>query len=108
MDQTEKWIDAFDMVRVKDKKDIPISFWQQNIDKLLAFNDKPVLKGKGAISNLQMEQQVHKIYTQFDQNRKAQEAKEADRIDLETLENTIKKKKNHYFCISRNGQMIFI
>ncbi|MBU0942099.1 MAG: virulence RhuM family protein [Bacteroidetes bacterium] len=81
-------------LRVKDKKDIPITFWQQNIDKLLEFNDKPVLKGKGAISNLQMEQQVHKIYTQFDQNRKAQEAKEADRIDLETLENTIKKRKN--------------
>ncbi|MBC5836725.1 virulence RhuM family protein [Flavobacterium muglaense] len=81
-------------LRVKDKKDIPISFWQQNIDKLLAFNDKPVLKGKGAISNLQMEQQVHEIYTQFDQNRKAQDAKEADRIDLKTLENTIKKQKN--------------
>ncbi|WP_255308134.1 hypothetical protein [Flavobacterium crassostreae] len=30
---------------------------------------------------------------EFDQNRKAQEAKEADSVDLETLENIIKKQK---------------
>lgn len=80
-------------LRVKDKKDIPINFWQQNIDKLLEFNDRPVLKGKGTISNLQMEKKVKEIYTKFDQNRKIQEAKEADNVDLEAVESLIKKAK---------------
>lgn len=80
-------------LRVKDKKDIPLNFWKQNIDKMLAFNDRPVLNGKGSISNLQMEKKVKDIYTQFDQDRKIQEAKEADRVDLEEIESLIKKNK---------------
>lgn len=80
-------------LRVKDKKNISINFWKQNIDKLLEFNDKPVLKGKGAISNIQMEKKVKEIYTLFDQKRKIQEAKEADEVDLKALEDLIKKTK---------------
>lgn len=80
-------------LRVKDKKDIPINFWKQNIDKMLEFNDRPILKGKGTISNLQMEKKVKEIYTKFDQNRKIQEAKEADNVDLEAVESLIKKAK---------------
>src|SRR6056297_685855 len=38
-------------LRAKERMDIPMSFWKENVDRILAFHDKKVLTGKGAISN---------------------------------------------------------
>lgn len=80
-------------LRVKNRENINMAFWKSNVDRLLEFNDKPVLTGTGTVSKTQMEQKVMDVYAEFDQERKIREAKEADREDLEALEELVKKKK---------------
>ncbi len=60
-------------------------FWRQNVDLLLQFQSKAVLCDKGKVTNAEMEEQVKKIYDQFNQRRKAYEAKLADQDDLNEL-----------------------
>jgi len=72
-------------LRAKNRQDITMDFWRENIDRIIEFNDKEVLKNNGTISHAQMEKMVEKIYTTFDQKRKEQEAINADYQDLEEL-----------------------
>jgi hypothetical protein len=57
-------------LRAKTRMDITMSFWKENVDRMLKFNDKQILKGLGSISNSQMEQftimpnLVHVTYAQ--------------------------------------------
>jgi hypothetical protein len=51
----------------------------------LAFNEKPLLKGKGTISKAEMEEKVREIYRMFDVKRKKYEAIQADQEDLAEL-----------------------
>lgn len=81
-------------LRVKSRKDIRMSFWRDNVDKILEFNDKPVLKNTGTITHQMMEEKVRLIYEEFDKNRKAQEAHQADEEDLKVLEDLEKEIKN--------------
>jgi hypothetical protein len=80
-------------LRVKNRNDITMSFWMDNVDQILRFNDRAVLLHKGDISSTSMEKKVKQIYERFDTKRKAFEAKQADLQDIEELENKIKKKK---------------
>ena len=80
-------------LRVKNRIDITMRFWKENVDRVLEFNDKAILKGLGSISNKQMDEKVRKIYAQFDANRKLEEAKNEDAIELEEIEKLLKKKK---------------
>ena len=73
-------------LRVKQKNDLTLAFWQQNVDRLLEFNDQPILDGPGTISHEAMKKVAHERYEEFDQNRKSAEAIEADREDLKQLE----------------------
>jgi hypothetical protein len=80
-------------LRVKERKDLTLSYWQSNVDRLLAFNDKPVLQSKGQISHAQMETKVTSIYQEFDTRRKMEGAVKADEEDLRELnqiESTVK------------------
>lgn len=79
-------------LRVKERKDITLHFWRENVDRILQFNDREVLKNAGAVSKKQMEEQVKLVYEQFDAKRTAFEAKQADLEDLKALEEKIKKK----------------
>ena len=72
-------------LRVKDRIDITMSFWRDNIDKVLSFNDKSVLSNAGSISNAVMKQEVAKTYQDFHQRRKVFEAEQADLNDLEDI-----------------------
>ena len=84
-------------LRAKNKEDITMDFWRENIDQIIEFNDKEVLKNNGTISYEQMKEMVEKVYKTFDNKRKKQEAIEADYIDLEELkkiENLAKSKKS--------------
>ena len=84
-------------LRAKNKEDITMDFWRENIDKIIEFNDKKLLKDNGSISNEQMKKMVEKVYETFDNKRKKQEAVEADYVDLEELkqiENLAKSKKS--------------
>ena len=80
-------------LRVKERKDINLNFWRNNVDRILQFNDKSILQNAGSISNALMEETIKQIYTLFDQKRKQFEAEQADLEDLKTLEERIKKSK---------------
>lgn len=80
-------------LRVKNRNDITMNFWRENVDRLLEFNDKKILSGAGSISNAEMEERVGEIYTEFDKKRKANDAQLADEEDLREIEGEVKKRK---------------
>ncbi len=83
-------------LRAKNRIDITMKFWHENVDRILTFNEQPLLKSKGKISNAAMEEKVREIYHLFDKNRKLHEAKQADQEDLaelKQLEEKIEKSK---------------
>ncbi len=83
-------------LRVKNRIDITMDFWRDNVDKILILNDKKVLKGKGSVSAALMEKKVEEIYETFESKRKSFEARRADENELEELkrlEMEIKKQK---------------
>jgi len=77
-------------LRVKERKDLTLPYWRDNVDKLLTFNDKPILSTVGRISHAQMEQKVSALYDQFDARRKQEQAVEADAEDLQDLDEVAK------------------
>jgi hypothetical protein len=84
-------------LRAKNRQDVTTKFWQENIDRIIEFNDRELLTHKGTVSNAQMEKLVEKLYERFDTQRKRVEAKQADDIDIEelkALETKIKGTKN--------------
>ncbi len=72
-------------LRAKNRQDITMIFWRENIERILELNDKAILAGKGSISNEQMEKMIAKIYDAYDAKRKTEEAEKADSQDLEEL-----------------------
>ena len=80
-------------LRVKDRIDITMNFWKENVDKVLLFNDKAVLSGAGRISSAAMKQDVAATYLDFDQRRKAFEAEQADLDDIKAIEQAVKNRK---------------
>lgn len=82
---TVLFLDSAEM-RVKDRRDLTLDFWRTNVDRLLEFQGKDVLKNPGKVSNKQMEARVGKIYDEFNQRRKQQEAIQADQDDWEDLD----------------------
>ncbi len=79
-------------LRVKERLDITMRFWSENVDKLLEFNNKPLLTTKGTIGNKEMEEKVIDIYNLFDKRRNEFEALEADEAELKELENKLKRR----------------
>lgn len=83
-------------LRAKNRVDITMEFWHDNVDRILVFNEQALLTDKGKISNAQMEEKVREIYTLFDEKRKFHEADQADQEDLaelKLLEEKIEKSK---------------
>ncbi len=82
-------------LRAKNRQDITMNFWRENVDKILELNDKQILNHKGKISNKEMEKLVNKIYDNFDNKRKKYEAELADKEDLKELEELGKRIKGN-------------
>lgn len=82
-------------MRVKGRQDLTIQYWRKNVDNLLDFQDKPLLKGKGRINSAQMEEKIRAIYRDFNARRKILEAQKADEEDktlfdeLDSLEDSL-------------------
>jgi len=72
-------------IRVKERLDLTINYWRQNVDHLLEFQNKDVLRNAGSISNKEMETHVLAVYEHFDQRRKQADAQIADQMDDEEL-----------------------
>lgn len=80
-------------LRVKERKDLTLDFWRDNVKALLTFQGQKILEGNGKVSNAQMEAYVKDVYAQFDAKRKAYEAELADQEDLKFLEDLEKRIK---------------
>ena len=63
-----------------------MGYWRSNVDHLLEFSERPVLKGAGSISKDQMETVAHQRYESFDHRRREAEAQAADLDDIKALE----------------------
>ena len=72
-------------LRVKERKDLTLDFWRSNVDALLNFQNKEILKTAGTISNKRMEQIVDAVYEDFNQRRKLYAAQQDDKNDEEEL-----------------------
>ena len=73
-------------LRVKQRKELSLSFWRDNVDRMLEFNEQPLLSGAGSVSHDEMKQVVHARYEAFEKNRRAAEASLADADDLKAIE----------------------
>ena len=82
-------------LRVKERKDLTLDFWRNNVNGLLTYHGKDVLQGKGTVSNAEMEKIVFETYERFDTRRKQLDAVKADQEDIKMLEEIVKKTKNH-------------
>jgi len=82
-------------LRVKERKDLTLDYWRQNVDALLTFQGKDVLVGNGNVSNQEMEDAVRSIYAEFDAKRKKTDAQAADEEDLRMLDDLEKQVKRN-------------
>ena len=80
-------------LRVKERKQLTLDYWRQTVDRLLEFNERPVLQGAGRISAEQMKGIAHERYETFDARRRSAEALAADAEDLRMLESVEKQAK---------------
>lgn len=80
-------------LRAKSRNSLTTAFWKENVDRILEFNDRQVLRNAGSISNAQMEEKVEELYTNFDQKRKTYEAAQDDLQDLEELNKKVGSKR---------------
>ncbi len=83
-------------LRVKERFDLTIPYWKNTVDQLLNFQGKPILQNAGHITNAAMETYAKQLYEEFDNRRKAFEAKVADQddlIELKALEESLRQSK---------------
>ena len=81
-------------LRVKDRLPLTLDYWRQNVDRLLTFNDKPILQGSGKLSNDSARQIAHDRYDSFDAQRRQAAAQAADADDMKALEAVAQKGKH--------------
>jgi len=82
-------------LRAKSKQETRMAFWKQNVDQIISSNGFPLLSNAGSISHQQMEARTAELYQQFDQQRRKQEALQADQqdeADLQALEVKLKRR----------------
>ncbi len=78
-----------------------MDFWRENVGQIIVANGFPLLSGAGLVSHERMEQHVSALYLDYDQRRKAEQARLADEQDeaeldeskLKALEGKIKRRK---------------
>lgn len=84
-------------LRVRGRKDLTLGFWRDNVDALLQFNDRAILKSPGSVSHDDAARIAGERYDAFDQQRRLAAAAAADTEDLrqiEELEKELKEKKD--------------
>lgn len=71
--------------RAKNRQNLTMDFWRENVDKILVSNEQPLLVGNGSISNKRAEELAEHIYDDFHTRRKQLEATRADEEDMQEL-----------------------
>ncbi len=57
-------------LRLKERKDLTLDYWRKNVDRLIAFSDKPLWPGQVNITPEQMKLVVHERYGAFKAKRR--------------------------------------
>lgn len=73
-------------LRARERKQLTLDYWRQNVDRLLEFNDRPVLQDTGRHSAEQAKTVAQERFDRFDAQRRNAEALAADAEDLRALE----------------------
>lgn len=81
----------FAELRAKQRKDLRMADWRAYVDSFMAFNEQAVLQGPGRMSHQAMTTIAHERYEQFDAARRQAEALEADRAEIQELEQVEKR-----------------
>lgn len=76
----------FAELRAMQRKDLRMADWRTYVDSFMAFNEQAVLQGPGRMSHQAMTTIAHERYEQFDAARRQAEALEADRAEMQKLE----------------------
>ena len=83
-------------LRAKERKQLTLDYWRQNVDRLLAFSERAVLTHAGSVSREAMERIARERFDTFDENRRLAEAKQADAeeiAELAQIEKQLERKK---------------
>lgn len=72
--------------RVKGRRDLTLDYWRKNVDSLLIYQEKNILKGRGSISGVEAERIVYNVYDAFNARRKQLDAQIAEAEDMRMLE----------------------
>lgn len=81
-------------LRLKQKQDLTLAYWRRHTDLMLELNGQPILENSGSVSRDQMKSITEERYQSFHENRKLDEAKQADIDDLKQLEELEQQLKN--------------
>jgi hypothetical protein len=73
-------------LRAKERKQLTLDYWRDNVDRMLEFSERPVLRNAGSISHDDMKEMIYQRYEEFDSLRRAAETHQADADDLKELE----------------------
>lgn len=73
-------------LQVKNRRDLTLAYWRNNVDQLLMFNGFEVLAGKGSRTRQQMKTLTAAQYELFDTNRKQWQIQQAETEDAEWLD----------------------
>ena len=80
-------------LRAKRQTITSMAFWQENVGQIITSNGFPLLSGAGSVSHARMESTVGELFTDYDQRRKAEDARSADlqgEAELKALEKRVK------------------
>ena len=80
-------------LRAKRQTVTSMGFWRENVGQIIVSNGFPLLSGAGSVGHTRMVQKLEPLYLDFDQRRKAEDARAADAQDeaeLKVLESAIK------------------
>ncbi len=72
-------------LRAKNRKSMTMSEWEGEIDRLLTFTEKPVLRHAGSMSHASMETIAHQRFETFDVARRAAELEKSEAEHEEEL-----------------------
>lgn len=81
-------------LRAKERRTLTLDYWRSNVDRLLEFNDRPVLQNNGSRSAEEMKTIAQERYEAFDAKRRMTEALAADAEELKALEAIEKRGRN--------------
>ncbi|MGV6988157.1 virulence RhuM family protein [Testudinibacter sp. P80/BLE/0925] len=81
-------------LQVKNRRDLTLAYWRNNVEQLLAFNGFEILAGKGSRNREQMKSLAAAQYELFDTARKQWQAAQAEAEDVILLDEVHSELKN--------------